>query len=68
MEGLKEGLTKFLQEMIPNCDKGFHENHDEKKRNINNDFRDSNFGLKTYHIPKINMRKFDRKDQVTWIV
>ena len=68
MEGLKEVLTKLLQEMLPNGEKVFHETHDENKRNVNHDFRDSNFGLKTNHIPKIDMRNFDGKDLVTWIL
>ena len=55
--GLKENLTKLLQEMIPNGEKVLDETHDEKK--INHDFIDSNIGLKRDHIPKINMRKFD---------
>ena len=29
------------------------------------DFRDSNIGFKTQHIPNIDMRKFDGKDLVT---
>ena len=48
-DGLKEymeGLTKLLQEMIPNGDNVLHENHDEDKRNINYDFRESNVGFK----------------------
>jgi len=30
-----EGLTKLLQEIIPNGDKVLHETHDEKKRYVN---------------------------------
>jgi len=52
--------------MLPNDDKVFHETHDENKRNVNHEFINSNFGLKTNHIPKIDMRKFDGKDSVTW--
>jgi len=68
MEGLKEGLTKFLQEMLPDGEKILGETHDENKINVNNDFIDSNIGLKTHHIPKVEMRKFDGKDPVTWIL
>jgi len=68
LEGLKEGLTKFLQEILPSGDKVLHENHDEDKRNTNYDFRYSHSGLKTNHIPKINMRNFGGKDSVTWIL
>jgi len=35
---------------------------------MNRNWIDSNFGLKTNHIPKIDMRKFDGKDPVTWIL
>ena len=61
-------MTKLLQERLPDGDKVIHENHDEDKRNMNYDFRDSNVGFKNHHIPKINMRKFDGKDPVTWIL
>ena len=63
-KGLKDGLTKFLQEMLPSGDKVLHENHDEDKRNTNFDFRDSNYGLTTRHIPNIDMRRFDDKDPI----
>lgn len=36
--------------------------------NMSYDFRDSNVEFKTHHIPKINIRKFDGKDLVTWIL
>ena len=68
MEGLKEGLTKFLQETIPNGEKVVQETHDEKKINVNHDFINSIVGLKTHHIPKLDMRKFDGKDPITWIL
>ena len=42
MEGLKEGLTKLLQERLLGGDKVIHENYDEEKMNMNYDFRDSN--------------------------
>ena len=65
MEGLKEGLTKLLQEMLPIGEKVFHETHEDNKRNMNYDFRDPNVGFKTHHISNIYMRKFDGKDPVT---
>ena len=68
MEGFKEGLTKLLQEMFPNGEKVLDETHEEKKRNVNHDFIDSNFGFKTHHIPNIDIRNFDGKDLVTWIL
>ena len=68
MEGLKEGLTKLLQEMLPKDNKVFHETHDENKKNVNHDFRDSKFGFKTKHIPNIDMRMFNGMDSVTWIL
>jgi len=68
IEGLKEGLEKLVDERNPSGDRAIHENHDEDKRNINYYFRDSNVGFKNHHIPKINMRKIDGKDLVTWIL
>ena len=67
MEGLKEGGTKSLQERLPNAEKVVEETHDENKRNVNHDFKESNVGLKTHHIPNIDMSKFDGKNSVTWI-
>ena len=68
MEDLKTNLTKFLQEMITNGERVVKETHDENKINANHDFIDSKVGLKTHHIPKINMGKFDGKDPATWIL
>ena len=39
-----------------------------KKINVNHDFINSNVGCKTHHIPNIDMREFDCKDPVTWIL
>jgi len=39
-----------------------------EKKNVNHDFIDSNVGLKTHHVPKIDMKKFDGKNPVTWII
>ena len=44
MEGFKEGLTRLLQEIIPNSEKVLDETHDENKRNVNHDFIDSKIG------------------------
>ena len=63
-----EGLTKLIQEMFPNGEKIVEETHDEKKINVNHDFINSNVGFNTHHIPKIDMRKFDGKDPITWIL
>ena len=68
MEVLKEGLTKLIQEIIPNGENIVGETHYEKKINVNRDFINSNVELKTHHIPKIYMRNFDGKDLVTWIL
>ena len=68
MQGLKEGLTKLLQQMLPNDEKIIDETRDEKKRNVNQDFIEFNIGLNTHHIPKIYMRNFYGKDPVTWIL
>ena len=63
-----EGLTKLIQEMIPNSEKVVEETHDGNTINFNHDFINSNVGLKTHHILKIDMMKFDGKDPVTWIL
>jgi len=68
MEELKHSLERLLLERLPRGENVSHETHDEEKRNMPRDWRDSNFGLKMNHIPKIDMRKFDRKDPVTWIL
>ena len=63
-----EGLKILIQEMILNGEKIVEETHDENKINVNPDFINSNVGSKTLHIPKIDMRKFDGKDPITWIL
>ena len=54
--------------MFPNGEKIVEETHDENKINVNRDFINSNFSGKNHHIPKMDMRKFDGKDPVTWIL
>eukprot|EP00253_Pinus_taeda_P032580 PITA_32580 len=54
--------------MVTKGERVVKETHDENKRNVNHDSIDSNVGLKTHHIPKIDMRKFDGKDPATWIL
>ena len=68
MANLKTDLTNFLQEILTNGEKVVKETHDVNKSNVNHDSIDSNVGLNTHHIPKIDMRKFDGKDPVTWIL
>ena len=63
-----KGLTKLIQEMIPNGEKVVEETQDDNKINVNRDFINSNVGLKTHHIPNIDMRESDGKDPVTWIL
>ena len=63
-----EGLKKLIQEIFPNGENIVEETHDENKINVIRDFINSNVGLKTHHIPKIDMRKFYGKDPVTWIL
>ena len=63
-----EVLTKLIQEMFPNGEKIVEETHDEKKINFNRDFINSNVGGKNRHISKMDMRKFDGNDPVTWIL
>ena len=60
-----EELKKLLQERVTNGERVVKETHDENKRNVNHDSIDSNVGLKTHHIQKIDMRKFDGKDPAT---
>ena len=45
--------------MLTNGERVVKETHDEKKRNVNHDFIESNIGLKTHYVRKIDMRKFD---------
>ena len=54
--------------MFPNGEKVREATHNENQRNVNHHFIDSNIGLKTNHVPKIDMRKFDGKNPVTWIL
>jgi hypothetical protein len=72
MDALKgeimEGLKNFLIEGKPESENVSHEIHDEDTRKVNEEWRNSNFGLKTNHVPKIDMRKFDDKHPITWIL
>ena len=54
--------------MLTNGEMVVKETRDENKRNVTHDFIHSNVGLKTHHVSKIDMRKFDGKDPVTWIL
>jgi hypothetical protein len=72
MDGLKEEimevLKNFVTEKTPESENAAHDIHDEDTRKVNQEWRNSNFGLKTNHVPKIDMRKFDDKDPITWIL
>jgi exonuclease VII large subunit len=72
IDGLKgeimEALKNFMTEKTPESENASHEIHDVDTRKVNQEWRNSNFGLKTNHVPKIDMRKFDGKDPVTWIL
>jgi hypothetical protein len=72
MDGLKweimEVLKNFVTEKTPESENASHEIHDEETRKVNQEWRNSNLGLKTNHIPKIDMRKLDGKDPITWIL
>jgi gas vesicle protein len=65
MEGLKgeimEVLKNFITEKTPESENASHEIHDVDTRKVNQEWRNSNVGLKTNHVPKIDMRKFDGK-------
>jgi hypothetical protein len=65
---IMEGLKNFIIERTYESENVSHEIHDEDIRKVNQELRNSNFGLKTNHIPKINIRKFDGKDPITWIL
>jgi hypothetical protein len=71
-DGLKgeimEGLKNFLIERTHESENVSHEIHDEDTMKVNQEWINSNFGLKTNHVPKIDMRKFDGKDPITWIL
>ena len=54
--------------MFPNGENIVEETHDENKINVNRDFIKSNVGGKNHHILKMDMRKFDGKDPITWIL
>jgi hypothetical protein len=72
MDGLKgeimEVLKNFITEKTPKSENASHEIHDEDTRKVNQEWRNSNFGLNTNHVPNIDMRKFDGKDPITWIL
>jgi hypothetical protein len=72
MDGLKgeimEVLKNFVIEKTPESENASHEIHDEDTRKVNQEWRNSNFGLNTNHVPKIDMRNFDGKDPITWIL
>jgi hypothetical protein len=63
-----EGLKNFLIKRPPESKNVSHEIHDDDTRNMNQDWRNSNIRWKTNHFPKIDMRKFDGKDPITWIL
>ena len=72
MDGLKEEIMEVLKHFViektPESENASHEIHDVDTRKVNQEWRNSNFGLKTNHAPKIDMRKFDGKDPITWIL
>ena len=63
---IMEVLKIFVTEKTPESENASHEIHDVDTRKVNQEWRNSNFGLKTNHVPKIDMRKFDGKDPITW--
>jgi hypothetical protein len=65
---IMEVLKTFVIEKTLESENASHEIHDEDTRKVNQEWRNSNFGLKTNHVPKIDMRKFDGKDPITWIL
>jgi hypothetical protein len=67
-EEIMEVFKNFVTEKTPENENASHEIHDEHTRKVNQEWRNFNFGLKTNHVPKIDMRKFDGKDPITWIL
>jgi hypothetical protein len=65
---IMEVMKNFVTEKTPKSENSSHEIHDEDTRKVNQEWRNSNFGLKTNHVPKIDMRKLDGKDPITWIL
>jgi hypothetical protein len=67
MDGLKEEIMEvlkiFITERTPKSENASHEIHDEDTRKVNQEWRNSNFGLKTNHVPKIDMRMLRTKHQ-----
>ena len=72
MDGLKweimERLKKLLIERPLESDNVSHEIHDEETRKMNQDYRNSSFGINTKQFPNIDMRKINGKDPITWIL
>jgi gas vesicle protein len=72
IDGLKgeimEVLKNLVTEKTPESENASNEIHDVDTRKVNQEWRNSNFGLKTNHVPKIDLRKFDGKDPITWIL
>jgi carboxypeptidase C (cathepsin A) len=65
---IMEVMKNFVTDKTPKSENSSHEIHDKDTRKVNQEWRNSNFGLKTNHVPKIDMRKFDGKDPITWIL
>jgi hypothetical protein len=63
---IMEGLKNFLIERTPESENLSHEIHDEETRKVNQEWRNSNFGFNTNHVPKIDVRNFDGNDPITW--
>jgi hypothetical protein len=57
MDGLKEEIMEVLKNFVtkktPESENASHEIHDEDTRKVNQEWRNSKFGLKTNHVPKI---------------
>jgi len=83
MDEIKEFISHTPNGGTNQSDNVFHGTHDEVKRDMNmtmefhnpnhsspnnHDHQDFNLGPQNYHISKINMRKFDGKDPITWIL
>ena len=67
-EEIMEVMKNFVTDKTPESENASHEIHDEDKRKVNQEWINFNFGLNTNHVPKIDMRKFDGKNPITWIL
>ena len=52
---IMEVMKIFITEKTPKSENSSHEIHDEDTRKVNQEWRNSNFGLKTNHVPNFGL-------------